>query len=357
MSIANQTPLEAAIEAVNSHLPNGADESQQLVAAKCRALLRGYHARWRDAGYTTVSAEQMLTAPLVNPATNAKSRTFDMGGKLDVIATYQGRLCLIDHKTTSEDIEDPDSPYWRQLVVEGQASHYGILGWANGCKFESTIWDVIRKPTISPKSLKKAEVAAVVSSRRYFGDVVDDQTLMALSGSQTDRESLAMYESRLAHDCTHERPSRYFQRKPVPRVDHELMEYVGQLWDISQDMITTTATNRHHKNSGACMLYGSPCKFLGVCSGYDEITSDNWTQKKHKHPELGEVGSDNELLTNSRVRCFQTCKRKHYYEFILGVERVDAEERESLYFGTMLHVGLEAWFNAFKEPESFGEMQ
>lgn len=356
MSIATATALEAGIAAVNA-AASMADESQQLVAAKCRALLRGYDARWRNAGYVTVAAEQTLIAPLVNPETNAKSRTFDMGGKLDVLATYQGRSVLIDHKTTSEEIEDQDSPYWRQLVVEGQASHYGILGWANGVKFESTIWDVIRKPSISPKKLSKAEIAAVVSSRRYFGDSVDAETIMAMSGSQIDRETLAMYESRLAHDCTHERPGRYFQRRPVPRVDHELMEYVGQLWDISQDMITTRATDRHHKNSGACMLYGSPCKFLGVCSGHDEITSENWTQKKAKHPELGQIVTERELLTNSRVRCFQTCKRKRYYEFELGVERVDAEEREALYFGALLHIGLEAWFNSFKESESFGGMQ
>ena len=358
MSIATKSPLEAGIDAINATVESTTEESQLLVAAKCRALMRGYDARWRHAGYVTVHAEKMLACPLVNPETNAKSRTFDMGGKLDVIATYQGRSVLIDHKTTSEDVTDPDSPYWRQLVVEGQASHYGILGWANGLKFESIIWDVVRKPSISPKKLTKAEIAAVVSSRKYFGDVVDDATVLALSGSQTDRETVAMYESRLAHDCTHERPERYFQRRPIPRVDHELMEYVGQLWDISQDIITTRATDRHHKNSGACMMYGTPCKFLGVCSGYDTIDSDNWQRKPQKHVELGDVSviTEKELLTNSRVRTFQTCKRKHYFEYELAVSRVNEEEREALFFGTMLHVGLESWFNCFK-AESLGEVQ
>lgn len=338
--------LQKAIDAVDGALPETVDDSQRLVAAKCRALLRGYHARWQHAKYVPIEVEVTLTAPLVNPETAAKSRTFDLGGKLDVIARYEGRLCLIDHKTTTQDITDPDSPYWRQLVVEGQASHYGILGWANGRKFESTIWDAIRKPSISPKKLTKAEIASVVSSGSYFGDPVSDEDRLMFSQSATDRETIRMYESRLAYDCTVERPEWYFQRRPVPRVDYELLEYAGQLWDISQDLITTRQHDRHHKNSGACMLYGSPCRFLGVCSGHDSIESDNWQKKQAVHQELGDFTSDKELLTNSRVRCFQTCKRKHQLEYELAVCRYDEEEKEALYFGTTMHLGLNAWWSS-----------
>jgi CRISPR/Cas system-associated exonuclease Cas4 (RecB family) len=68
------------------------------------------------------------------------------------------------------------------------------------------------------------------------------------------------------------------------------------------------------------------------------------------------VITEKELLTNSRVRTFQTCKRKHYFEYELAVSRVNEEERESLFFGTMLHVGLESWFNCFK-ADSLEEVQ
>lgn len=348
------TALDAALAAVDAAIPAAADESSQVVVAKCRGLIRGYDARWKNSGYVTLCAERILFAPLVNPETSAKSRTFDVGGKLDVIATYEGRNVLIDHKTSSQDIADPDSPYWRQLVVEGQPSHYGILGWANGCKFESTIWDVIRRPSISPKKLTKAEIASVVSTGRYFGDAVDDATCLLFSQSATDRETLSMYESRLAHDCTHERPDWYFQRRPIPRVDHELIEYAGQLWDISQDIISTRQHNRHHKNSGACMLYGTPCKYLGICSGHDTPDSGNWREKSHTHAELklSDAESGREVLTNSRVRCFQTCKRKHYYEYECCIEQVDEEEREVLFFGTTIHLALESWWNFYKAPQT-----
>lgn len=100
------------------------------------------------------------------------------------------------------------------------------------------------------------------------------------------------------------------------------------------------------------MLYGSPCEFLGVCSGYDDISSANWKQREWVHPELpaGE-GRGLELLTNSRIRCFQTCRQKHHFKYEIGIERVDEEERESLFFGDLFHRALEAYFLALKEQQ------
>jgi CRISPR/Cas system-associated exonuclease Cas4 (RecB family) len=60
----------------------------------------------------------------------------------------------------------------------------------------------------------------------------------------------------------------------------------------------------------------------------------------------GIEGDGRNVLTNSRIRCFQTCRRKHFYEYELGVERQDEEEREALYFGNLWHAALEAWFLA-----------
>lgn len=96
------------------------------------------------------------------------------------------------------------------------------------------------------------------------------------------------------------------------------------------------------------MLYGSPCKFLGICSGHDTPDSDKWRRKKERHPELGDaIEHDADALTNSRIRTFQTCRRKHFYEYELGIERQDEDEKEALYFGAMFHAALEAWWRCF----------
>jgi hypothetical protein len=55
------------------------------------------------------------------------------------------------------------------------------------------------------------------------------------------------------------------------------------------------------------MLYGSPCKFLGICSGHDTPDSDRWQKKSQIHPELpADIENPKGLLTNSRIRTFQT---------------------------------------------------
>jgi hypothetical protein len=53
------------------------------------------------------------------------------------------------------------------------------------------------------------------------------------------------------------------------------------------------------------------------------------------------------VLTNSRLGVFRTCRRKHYYEYELGIERLDEEEAESLYFGTLWHEACAEWWRCF----------
>lgn len=348
----NDKPLQDALAILDTF--DQTNESSAIVVAKCRALMRGYHARWNNAGYNATAVEQTYTAPLYNPATQSQSKTFTMAGKVDVIAELHGRMFIIDHKTTSQDIQDPDSPYWRQLVVEGQVNHYMLLQWVNGFKPDGAVWDVIRKPTISPKKLAKADLAGVIARQSYCGVRMSNDTLAALQTS--DRETLEMYEARLANDCITERPDWYFQRRPVPRMNHEIHEYAAELWEHSQELLHTRQRQKATKalpprNSGACLLYGSPCKFLGICSGHDTPDSDRWQRKAKVHNELdGKIAADKSALTNSRVRTFQTCRRKEYYEYGLGIERQDMEESEALYFGHVIHEALRVWWECFLIP-------
>lgn len=349
--------LNAGLTALDAFCGSSLEDSKALVLAKCRALLRGYDARWRDAGYRALpgQVENTMTSALWNPATDRSSRSFVVAGKLDVFAELNGRRYIFDHKTTSDDIEDPDGPYWRQLRVEGQATHYMLLQWLNGVKPDGAVWDVVRKPSISPKKLTKAERASCVADRKYFGTSMSMDTLAALQTGE--RETLEMYEARLTYDCTVERPERYFQRRPVPRLDHEILEYAEDLWQHGQNILASRKIARLPKNSGACMLYGSPCKFLGICSGHDSPESDRWRRREIRHSELGGVVGKQDALTNSRVRCFQTCPVKHRFEYELCLERQDEEEKETLYFGSAYHEGLAAWWEAFTLEDSNGDSE
>ncbi len=50
------------------------------------------------------------------------------------------------------------------------------------------------------------------------------------------------------------------------------------------------------------------------------------------------------LLTNSRFRCRRECHRKHHIQYVEGWRPVRASE--AMFFGTLAHTGLEAWWKA-----------
>lgn len=58
------------------------------------------------------------------------------------------------------------------------------------------------------------------------------------------------------------------------------------------------------------------------------------------------------LMTASRARTARACRRRHYLQYALGYR--PAESAEALHFGTLLHLGLEAWWKAVKSSGDVG---
>ena len=335
-------PLQDALAAIDAY-PGSELGNHRAMA---RGLMRGYDARWHDQEWLAQSIEQEFELPVYNLETKGRSRTFTVAGKIDINAERHGKPWIFDHKTTSSDIHDADGVYWRQLGVENQADLYLLTRHLLGVQVEGAIWDVIRKPGIRPKAVPKKERVAITSvGAQYCGFDVSDQTKRYLA--ENDRETDELYEYRVARESL-DKPERYFQRRSVLRLQHELVAYARDLWDLSKEILHTRQTNRHLRNGGACMAYGSACAFLGICSGYDNPDSDKWVRRGCVHEELETLtGDGRDVLTNSRLGCYLTCKRKHYYRYELGIERRDSKQNEALYFGSLFHKALEVWWGHY----------
>jgi hypothetical protein len=344
----SKKPLEAALEVIAPAL-KAKDPREALIAAKCTGLLQGYAKRWDDTIYKIDDVESVLTADLINPESGRKSRSFIIGGKLDVRATEiaTGARVIFDHKTTSDSIEDPASDYWSKLVVEGQPSHYFLLEWMNGEKIDKAIWNAIRRPGILPKEVPAKVAQEVRLTGKYFDYDLSEDEKGQFEVDQ--RETNAMYTARLARDCSVDRPDWYFQRKPVPRLEAEIHAHALDLWDHSQNILNMRANQRYPRISAACMLHNSACTYLGLCSGHDTQDSGKWQTKKWLHPELPIVGQGNgaEILTNSRVQTL-ICPQKHHLKYEVGLEKVDSEEREVIIFGNLFHEALEQFYLTMK---------
>ena len=109
--------LEQSFVALDNAASDYTQPNEFLMLEKAKALMTGYHERWKHKDYEVLSCEDILTGPIQNLSTNRSARKFKMAGKLDVIARSADKNILIDHKTTSEDISDPNSPYWRHLLL------------------------------------------------------------------------------------------------------------------------------------------------------------------------------------------------------------------------------------------------
>jgi hypothetical protein len=343
------TPLEQAL----ARIDDLTSPDDWVIAAACRGLMTGYAERWSDEQrfIRLESCEQVLQSPLRNINTARSSRTFDIAGKLDKLAFDDAGRTLYDHKTTSDDISDPAGPYWRQLAIDSQASHYELLCLANDLRVDRIVWDVTRKPGIRPKQIAAKDYKQTLGDGHYCGFEVSEETLAWLKENQ--RENGELYGYRVARESIDD-PQRYFARRSIPRTREQLAEYAEELWEIAGAIRDAKNSGHHYRNSAACMTYGRPCEFMGLCSSSDTPDSDHWRKKPTIHAELGETAGNLDVLTNSRLRTFQTCRRKHYYQYELAIERAIDEQIEPLFFGSVWGQALDVFWQTFDKENRHG---
>lgn len=283
--------LAAALLAIRTP-DRGKPAPDPLDVVIAEALLEAYHARWFDetARFDVVSVELPFAVPLLNPATGAASRTWELRGRIDAIARDPDkRLLEVEHKTSGEDIS-PGSLYWRRLRMDSQVSVYYAAADELGLDVEGCLYDVIGKPRIRPYK------ATPEATRRYtkgkackacggsgaldggnLSAALDDRCATCggsgwteaprLDARQHDRdETLDEFRERLRAVLA-EDPARYFQRGTVVRLEAELEEHRFDVWQTAQRLREEQRLGRHPRNTDACARFGRTCGFLDVCEG------------------------------------------------------------------------------------------
>ena len=226
-----------------------------------KALYEGYLDRWErddDERFEKVAAEVYFEAPLMNPETGGISKTWVLAGKIDAIAREKssGKLYIIEHKTTSQDI-GPGSDYWRRLAIDGQVSGYYVGAQANGYDVDNCLYDVIRKPTIKPYK------ATPEDKRKYNKDGSLSKTCREFD--ETPEE----WYHRLELDII-QRPDYYYARVEVARSADDLTDYLFDMWAVGREIADAQRLGRFSRNPQNCQSYGK-CEFFDVCSGCADI--------------------------------------------------------------------------------------
>lgn len=331
----------------------------QLDACKVIALLWGYDQHWRANPWRTLAVEEVFHLPVVDPETGEASPQWTHAGKYDgrIVLQDSCRHWLLEHKTAIEQIENPHDVYWQRLILDTQVSHYNLAGWQQGQPFEGTLYDVVRKPAIRPKAIpkgtqtkKKREESGVtigtqaelLERQTFYGFPVPREVLHA------ERETPFLYGLRLAYTVS-QNTQQYYQRRPIPRSQDDLAEYAIELWRLAEGISEDRSSEYHPKNPDACFQYGRLCEYLPICSGEDTFDSSRWQKQPATHSELpildGNVGAS--VLTNSRLKCYRACPRKHHYKYNMRVRHAASDRINELAFGSAWHLAMEGWWLTF----------
>ncbi len=261
--------LAAALQVVAGE---AADAYEQ---ARVDCLLIGYDARWGGAGLVALAVEHEFQLPLVNPDTRAESKTWRLGGKMDVLALEiaSQRTWVIEHKTSSADIS-PGSNYIARLKLDGQVSMYHRAARELEHDPAGVIYDVIGKVDLRPYR------ATPVESRKYTKDG-------RLYANQRERdETPDEYAVRVAAHIA-ENPDDYFQRATVVRLEDEMRDFERELWQLAGTMRDAVRLGIAPRNPDACSRYGSMCSFFPLCTG--EASEASYERSDNVHPELAGV--------------------------------------------------------------------
>lgn len=300
------TPIDRFLTAIRQ-LPAKMDP---FARAKAEAMLVFYTWVWDHQDVVVLAIEKEFRHPLINPDTGAKSRTWQRAGKMDVVvALPDGRIAILEHKTTSEDTE-PGSIYRQKLALDPQITEYFDGGDSVAREFgyeriDVAIYDVAVKPLIRPKKAtpeadreytkEKSRVCAMCKKKNAPPaphhdedakvDCVDGRVVTdpggRLHSNQRDRDEMPEEYFDRCVEAIQKEPGEYFQQLEIVRLETERQEYQWDIWQLGALMRESERLGRAPKNPSSCFLYNTPCDFWGPCTHQSSL-DDPYKFKKLK---------------------------------------------------------------------------
>jgi hypothetical protein len=234
-----------------------------------------------------VATEKSFELPITNPDTGSTLRIFRVAGKIDkIVKLPDGRLAIMEHKTTSDNIA-PESDYWSRLRIDQQISLYLIAARSMGYDCQTVLYDVLRKPAL------RAGKATLPESRKYTKEGKLYATQRAVD------ETPEAFGDRMSADFQ-ARPEYYFARCEIARTEQDLLEYQDELcqqaYTLRDRQLTAKDRERRgldpagafFRNPAAC-LFPFKCEYTPFCFGGNDARQnlpEGFRRVENVHPEL-----------------------------------------------------------------------
>lgn len=273
-----------------------------------RQLFWCYMNRWDclDKTYKVLASELSFSVPIANPATGETVDGFVLAGKIDkIIELPDGEVVIVEHKTTSSDI-DFSNDYFARLRIDLQVSVYILAARALGYPVRHVIYDVIHKPRLQPRELTQSETATLLETSVYVTKLhpgtepveihggycvtdgpADEETgfpqLVTVNGFPARiipgkrgfaiRETLEMFGDRLRAVVV-DNPEKFFARRVVVRLERDLTEAQHDIYEQTQILQQRLEHGYWSRNDRACVGFGR-CQYFSICTEGQIVTPND----------------------------------------------------------------------------------
>lgn len=294
-------PLVTWIEAAYALVPdNSSAVDWELERDKIIAGLWGWYTYWRDDEIEVLGTEIPFDLPLTDPK-SGRPLQVRFVGRIDSLLRRNGLVCIGESKSTSEGVGS-DSRIWnrlrrstqptgyilaaRHLQLNGDLRQYGIA--PNDPLISGVLYDVWKKPTLSPKFLGQGETKAFIRTREYYNNIfeiehrTDGEPEVIVNDVKAEiklgkngfaiRETPDMYFYRLMEDIT-SRPEFYYNRREFARTDAELRAYEWERYHMMRMIQTMKQTGHWYSNELQCEAMGR-CEYIPICDNHVVIPDD-----------------------------------------------------------------------------------
>jgi hypothetical protein len=260
---------------VNGALADHFDALGEEQWVKLRALIELYCASWNERAVEVLAVEREFQMPLLHPRSRKQHPYYWLGGKIDLLVRLEdGRVALIDHKTTSSD-PGAGSDYRRRLLLDPQPTIYVAGCETFGHSVDLILYDVLVKPG------QERLLATPTEKRKYTKDG-------KLYASQREHDESADDFDQRIRTAVFGAPADYFVSFEVPKPAAELNAVQANLWAIASELLRVAELGFARQNAGACFDYGG-CEYLPVCTREASIDDARLYVRVGPSPELTEA--------------------------------------------------------------------
>jgi hypothetical protein len=264
------------IELLKAYPNRASDPEERADYNLAAAMMRAYTTQYPTETFQVVHVERPFRQPIINPTTDAASRSFVIAGKVDAVVRQDGALWLMEHKTASV----IDQAYTERLWGDFQSVLYAhAISQEIGEPVAGVLYNVLLKPRLrqaqGETEQEFQERAAALAAKNKSGKSTAKRQL-----PESDEDFQTRLAEKYAAPDAFVRIPLYISADQVTTLQHEL-------WELTQAYNEARRRSMWYQNTDYCWRYNRPCAYWNLCrSGGSEIVRDNDYEHREPFEEL-----------------------------------------------------------------------